>query len=453
MNMMSRHPMAGVEASIPMPADQTDRGGGLSFAAALTCIVLVAIDLRPGIVSMGPVLPEIRSELGVTNAQAAMLTAIPTLLMGLLAIPTPWLARRFGRDRVMLAALFILGAATAARAFVGSLGMLLLTAVGVGAGIAIAGTLIAGFVKSIFPHRAAMLVGVYAMALGLGSTVAAASAGPIAALCGGWRLGSSLFALPGLVAIAAWLVVARTPDRTTVEGDARGPSARAGLPVRNPTAWLVALYFAANNILFFGFLAWIAPIYRERGLTDTAAGLVLASFTAAFMIANPLPGLLGRSEDRRIVIGVFAGFTFAGALGLAVMPFLSPFVLIPMVAFGIGGSFAIGMTLPLDNALSPDEANAWNAFVMAIGYGTGAIGPLAVGVLRDWSGGFLAPLVALSAVAFTKVALAFVLHPHHLKGAKRRPDAVKPHAERRDRRLLEQQGAACDGARLKPPAI
>ena len=84
-----------------------------------------------------------------------------------------------------------------------------------------------------------------------------------------------------------------------MEGDARGPSARAGLPVRNPTAWLVALYFAANNILFFGFLAWIAPIYRERGLTDTAAGLVLASFTAAFMTANPLPGLLGRSEDRR----------------------------------------------------------------------------------------------------------------------------------------------------------
>lgn len=55
-----------------------------------------------------------------------LLTSIPDVLMGLLALPVPWLARRFGRDRVILAALFVLFAATLGRAFAGSVTQILL---------------------------------------------------------------------------------------------------------------------------------------------------------------------------------------------------------------------------------------------------------------------------------------------------------------------------------------
>lgn len=77
----------------------------MTLATAIACIALVAVDLRPGIVSVGPLLAQIRVEFGISNTQASLLTAIPNVFMGLLAIPTPWLARRFGRDRVILAAL------------------------------------------------------------------------------------------------------------------------------------------------------------------------------------------------------------------------------------------------------------------------------------------------------------------------------------------------------------
>jgi len=71
--------------------------------------VLIGVNLRPGIVSIGPLLP-----------------SIPDVLMGLLALPAPWLARRFGRDRVILAALFVLFAVTLGRAFAGSVTQILL---------------------------------------------------------------------------------------------------------------------------------------------------------------------------------------------------------------------------------------------------------------------------------------------------------------------------------------
>ena len=103
------HEVSDVGAPLEIPVGSGRRNNPLSLAVGLVCLVLIGVNLRPGIVSIGPLLP-----------------SIPDVLMGLLALPTPWLARRFGRDRVILAALFVLFAATLGRAFAGSVAQILL---------------------------------------------------------------------------------------------------------------------------------------------------------------------------------------------------------------------------------------------------------------------------------------------------------------------------------------
>ena len=103
------HEVSDVGAPLEIPVGSGRRNNPLSLAVGLVCLVLIGVNLRPGIVSIGP-----------------LLTSIPDVLMGLLALPTPWLARRFGRDRVILAALFVLFAATLGRAFAGSVAQILL---------------------------------------------------------------------------------------------------------------------------------------------------------------------------------------------------------------------------------------------------------------------------------------------------------------------------------------
>ncbi len=408
-----RHGLRDRETPKPTPAspDVATPSGSLSLAATIAVIVLVAIDLRPGIVSIGPLLPHIRHEFGISNAQASLLTAIPAMLMGALAFPTPWLSQRFGRDKVVLVALLILMLATALRAFSGSIGSLLGSTVGVGAGIAIVGALIPGFAKKSFPRHAALLIGIYAMSLGLGSTLAAGLTEPLANFGGGWRFSSGIFALPCLAAIAAWLLVARAERGSRVEAAPR--AARRSLPFHRPKAWLIALYASANNVLFFGLVSWIAPMFREYGMSPAAAGFLLASFTAAFMIANPLVGLISRNDDRRWTVALFASLAMAGSVTLALSPGLLPFLFIPLVAFGVGGSFTLGMILPLDNAADAHEANGWTALVIGVGYFAGALGPLLLGILRDLTGGFGIPLWILAAVALLMLFLAPFLQPHH----------------------------------------
>lgn len=380
-----------------------------SVAGVILCILLVALTLRPGIVSMGPLLTAIIDELGLTHTQASLLTAIPTLLMGLLALPAPWLAHRFGRDRIILLALIVLGAAIILRALAGSIGQLFASTAAVGAGIAVAGTLFSSYVKARSPTRIALFMGIYATAIGLGSTVAAVATGPIDQLIGDWRWAGGFWVLPALLAIIAWGVIER---RSLAEPVAVSSKPVPRMPLRNPTAWLIALFFACNNLVFYALIAWLAPMYIERGESASSAGLILASYTLGFMLANPVFGLLSRSDDRRLLLAASSSIALLGSLAMAVAPDAMPLVTAAIAAFGTGGAFTLGMTLPLDNASTPEEAGAWTAFVMLQSYLIGAAGPLLMGYLRDSAGHFQSALWLLVAVGMLMLIVTPFLQPY-----------------------------------------
>lgn len=399
----------GVDETTTLPSE-----AGVSIAVkgpvAILAILLVAISLRPGIVSIGPILPSIIQEFRLSHASAALLTSIPDVLMGLLALPTPWLARRFGRDPVILAAMILLCASIACRAFTSNVAGLLVTTGGVGAGIAIAGALIAGFIKARFPTKAALLMGAYATALSVGSTLSAALAGPIEqGTTAGWRAASGIWALLAILGIGGWLLIA--VSERSHHAVVPTASLSAKLPVRNRTAWSIALFFACDNLLFYSLLSWTSPMYREAGVSPNVAGLILASFTAAFMFANPIFGSLSRSEDRRILLGVSTLLSCGGLVGTALAPGLAPFVFIPLCAFGLGGGFTLGMTLPLDNTQTVEEANVWNAFTLTVGYLIAAAGPLLVGYLRDFEGDFSSAMWFLVVISVAMLGLTPFLRP------------------------------------------
>lgn len=380
----------------------------ISFGVAALCVILVGINLRPGIVSMGPLLPAIRDEFGFNNATASLLIAIPDLLMGALALPTPWLARRFGRDRLLIAALLLLLVATATRAFVTSTPLLFLTTAGVGAGIAVAGALIAGFVKASFPTRAALMISLYATAMALGSTVSAAASAPIAHFGGSWRVAAGVWSVLGIFAVAAWLLVERRGRRAGME---QIPGKRHPLPLRDSKAWLIALFFGCVNFLFYALLSWTAPIYLEQGLSATKAGLVLATFIGGSMVSTPVFGAFSRNEDRRPLLAFSAALVVAGLLCIASLPTVSAFVPALLIGFGIAGGFTLGMTLPLDNTRDANEAASWTAFVLTVGYIIAAAGPITIGALRDLTGSFWEGIWLMGCVGTVMLVLTPFLGP------------------------------------------
>lgn len=395
---------------------KTENGTG-SMWFAIVAIILVSVTLRPGIISSGPLLPFIQSEFNLSHTMASLLITIPDFLMGILALSTPWLAHRFGRNQVILAALILLSFSMVARALSPNTFFLLSTTVGVGASIAIAGTLMGGFIKGNFPTKAAVLMGIYSAALSLGTSVSAGVSGAIASNTdGGWRLATGIWAIPGIFAVIAWLIVtirAKKFDRSsTVKAAMQQPK----LPVGNRTAWMIAVFFGLMNFLFYALASWTAPMYQEQGRTAASAGLIFLTFTVVFMIANPVFGSLSKSSDRRAWLAISAVLAVIGLTPIAIWPDFAPFVCMSVAAFGLGGAFTLSMTLPLDNTNTVEESNAWNAFVMTVGYLIAATGPILVGFIRDLSGDFSGSLWVLVGVASLLLVLTPFLKPeNHLQ--------------------------------------
>ena len=161
-----------------------------------------------------------------------------------------------------------------------------------------------------------------------------------------------------MVAIMVWLFIAFR------ERNASAPAASAvrdPLPFGIGLAWLIGLFFACDNFLFYGCLSWMVTLYRELGLDETKAGLILATYTGTFIFATPIAGALSRNIDRRIALALWSTVMLAGLLVLAAAPLLAPHITVILIAFGIAGGFTLGMTLPLDNTDGPGEATAWTA--------------------------------------------------------------------------------------------
>src|SRR6476660_10216183 len=65
-------------------------------------IVVLAFNLRPAAVSVGPVLDEITTGLGMSSTTAGVLTTLPVLSFAGFGALAPWLARALGLHRVTL---------------------------------------------------------------------------------------------------------------------------------------------------------------------------------------------------------------------------------------------------------------------------------------------------------------------------------------------------------------
>jgi len=64
-------------------------------------IVVVALNLRPALASVGPVIADIRGDTGLSNAALGFLTTLPLLAFGFLSLFASVVSRRVGLERAV----------------------------------------------------------------------------------------------------------------------------------------------------------------------------------------------------------------------------------------------------------------------------------------------------------------------------------------------------------------
>ena len=346
-------------------------------------LVLVALNLRPALSSMAPLLGDVSRSLGLSGSQAGLLTTLPVLCLGLFAPLAPALARRFGSERVILGILLCLAGGIALRSAFGSVGLFVGSLIA-GASIGVIGVLLPGIVKRDFPAHAGLLMGIYTMALCLGAALAAGATVPLSHAFGdNWALGLGFWLVPALVAALFWLPQAR-----------QGHGAHhAAFRVRglwhDPLAWQVTLYMGLQSSLAYIVFGWLPSILIGRGLSPTEAGLVLSgSVIVQLVSALTAPMLATRGKDQRLAIVVVMVLTLAGLFGCLYAPLGGLWGWAVVLGIGQGGTFALALTLIVLRSRDSHVAANLSSMAQGVGYTLASAGPFAVGLVHDLTGGW-----------------------------------------------------------------
>ncbi|MFI7539757.1 CynX/NimT family MFS transporter [Actinoplanes sp. NPDC049599] len=376
------------------------RTGAKIHPLAVVGLVLVAINLRPAVTSLGPVLAEVRAGLGMSAAVAGLLTSVPAVCFALVGSTAPLLARRWGTGGVIALGTTALALGLAVRPFAGgTASFIALTALAL-AGIALANVLLPVVVKQRFPDRVGAMTGLYSVALNLGASTAAAVTVPLTsgAFHGDWRLGLGVWAVIAAAALPPWILLARDRTPHPVPAGLIGAAAPvAGLQLRRqPIAWALAVYFGLQSTAAYVIMGWLPQIFRDAGLSARTAGLL---FAVTALLGVPLSFLLSafagrlvRQSGLAVLIGLFG---LAGYAGLWAGPAAAPWLWV--VLLGVANcSFPLVLTMIALRGRDAATVARLSAFAQSTGYLLSVPGPIVVGVLYDRTGSWQIPLALMA---------------------------------------------------------
>jgi CP family cyanate transporter-like MFS transporter len=367
-------------------------------------VILVAANLRPAAAGLGPVLGRIESGTGLSSGWAGALATLPVLCFGLLAPLAPVLARRLGVHRAIAGAMVVLAAGLGLRLAPGVVCLFAGTAVA-GAAIATGNVLLPVVVRRDFAERTGTAMAVYSVSLIGFAALSAGVTVPLAdALGGGWRPGLAVWAIPAVVAAAAWLPVLVRPERSTPARPATASISARSL-LRQPLAWVVTLFFALQSGGFYATLAWLPSIFRSHGASDAQAGLLLSlTMGVGLLTALTVPGLAARRRDQRRLVVASCVLTGAGLLGLLVAPMGAPVLWSVMLGLGQNASFPLALMMIVMRGGSVAATEGLSTMAQSVGYVLAALAPLAVGALHGAVHSWTPALVLLLVLVLPQLA-------------------------------------------------
>jgi CP family cyanate transporter-like MFS transporter len=365
-----------------MTAPGSRRGLVLIGAA----IVLTGLNLRTAVNSVGPVLQELQTGLGLSSGQVGLITTMPLICFAALGFAGPPLSARFRDSSVLAGALLAMAAGIVVRAAAGSLWLFLAGTVLAMVGGALGNVLLPSLVKRYFPDRTGLLVGAYGTAMTVGGAIASVSTAPVAAATGaeGWRWGLGCWAVLAALAAIPWLAVPPRP------GASRGSHAAVQMRalVHSRLAIALTVFLGLQAMQAYILVGWLAQYLRDAGVSPAGAGLLLGlNLLVAIPLNAVVPGLTVRAHLQRPLLVTFVACYIAGWVGLWVAPLTAPWLWMALLAGGMA-SFSMVLTLIGLRARTPETTAALSTVAQGWGYLLAGAGPLLVGVLRGLTGNY-----------------------------------------------------------------
>ncbi|XNM48904.1 CynX/NimT family MFS transporter [Escherichia coli] len=355
-------------------------------------ILMIATTLRVTFTGAAPLLDTIRSAYSLTTAQTGLLTTLPLLAFALISPLAAPVARRFGMERSLFAALLLICAGIAIRSLPSPYLLFGGTAV-IGGGIALGNVLLPGLIKRDFPHSVARLTGAYSLTMGAAAALGSAMVVPLALNGFGWQGALFMLMCFPLLALFLWLPQWRSQQHANLS-TSRALHTRGIW--RSPLAWQVTLFLGINSLVYYVIIGWLPAILISRGYSEAQAGSLhglLQLATAAPGFADP--SFLTSCERSAWHCSVRCLDVRSGRCWALLMP-AHAITWTLLFGFGSGATMILGLTFIGLRASSAHQAAGTLGDGTIRRYFAGSLWPPLMGKIHDANGDWSVPLMGVA---------------------------------------------------------
>lgn len=388
--------------------------------------------------TVGALVVPLTQSLHINNIQVGLLVTVSTGVGALATLLAGPLADRTVRVRMLWVALLVCSVAMALSAASPNYGWLLACRVGLGAGIAVSGPVVASLVGDYFkPAERGRVYGLVLAGEGTCTAVGLLVAGELGAVS--WRLGFGWLAAVGLLLSVAVATLLREPLRGSRLGDRTANSGRRSvwrelrwvLSIRTNVVLIAASsfgYFFSTGLSTFGVALLCGRFHIGQSVaTMLIAVLGVGALTGVLTTGRVADWLTNRGHiSARIMVG--------GAAFLAAAVFILPTLLADNLALALAFAFLAGTAMggvnpPLNAArLDIVHSRLWGTAeavrTTLVSISTG-LAPVAFGAVSTALGGtpsalddtFLIMLVMLIVAAALLMGLARRTYPRDVATA------------------------------------
>ncbi|MFB8146144.1 CynX/NimT family MFS transporter [Microbacterium sp. NPDC056003] len=383
-------------------------------ALALVGIVLFAFSLRSAVASLSPLFDHISAEFDVPAAVIGLIGTAPPVCYAVFGLLTPALERRFGLERLAVAAMVVVALGLIARALAPNSGLLLAGTALIFAAVGSGNILLPPLVKRYFPDRIGLMTTVFSTTMAVSTFVPPLFAVPVADAAG-WRVSLGLWAVLAVVALVPWVGLALRQHAAASDDDIdQPPPGVLGRMWRVPLAWALTVGFAVSSTLAYTSFVWLPTILVDvAGVTPAIAGVLLALFAFMGLPASlVVPLLVTRWNVTRALFGVAVSTGLAGIAGLLFAPSTAPWLWVGLLGLA-PLLFPMILVLLGLRTRTHEGAVALSGFVQSVGYAIAALFPFGIGLIHDVTGSWTVPLLILAAVVAAAIPAGVVAARRH----------------------------------------
>lgn len=363
----------------------------------------------------------------LSDADRGLLNSAFFWSYALLQIPAGWVVDRHGSRRPFAIAFLAWSLISAATALAGSLGHLFTIRLLLGLAESVVTPASMQWIRYHFSEEnRGLALGIYTAGSKIGTIVG----GPLAAFliaAYGWREMFVILGLGGLVWLVPWLIFARDDPRQLGLERKRDASRLSGAPrqdlgvlqlLRFRAMWGIIIGAFCYSYFFHFYMTWLPAYFSEaRGLSVTEMGwYTMFSFTGMAVVVAPAGWLSDRliargGEPLRIrKLFTIAGLVFGSTELIGALSDSNSVALFFAVVSLAGLGFTTANYWALTQSLMKEASigrvigiqNCANSL-------SGVAAALLTGWLKEWTGGYLAPMVMILVVLMIGIwAYAFL---------------------------------------------